>query len=144
MATDVTKDVAAQGNSAGNAASGPQWEDVLPPLPVYFSWGSNPGQELQGQITLISPEGGKDYANRPCPQYEFALTSDTYSESQSGVRTDMSSGDLILLNVTSKSLARHLRFANVKVRDEVRIRFYDTVKVPEGIAKQFSVAVRRA
>jgi hypothetical protein len=120
------------------------WEEIEPPLPIFLSWGEKPGQELRGKITHITPDGGKDFTGNPCPQYEFLLLKNTYSENKAGERTDLVTGETILLNVTSISLQRHLRYGNPKVDDDVSIIFHDTVKVDKGTAKQFRVRIRRS
>ena len=121
------------------------WETVDVPRGAYISWGNKAGQTVTGKTLNYDPDGGTDFAGKPCPTIEIELTEKAYSVNKEGDRSTFDPGETVVLNAGQVSLKRALRAASPRPGDLVEITLSNMVKTASGgTVKEFGMRINRA
>lgn len=121
------------------------WEDIPVPAGSFMGWGPTPNQQppVVGTVITYGDQDGQDFAGKPCPQVEVELSAPTYSVNKEGERFDYNTGDLVTVTAGGANLRKAVRAAHLTPGDRVSIAFTETLKVPKGTVKIFTVRVKR-
>lgn len=120
-----------------------EWETIEVPRGAYIGWGNTTGQHVTGKVVEYSPDGGTDFAGKPCPSIAIELTDTAASFTKDGGRTDHPAGELVQLNAGQVSLKRALRAADPAPGDLVKITLENLVKTANGTVKEMGIKIAR-
>ena len=119
------------------------WEKVDAPRGTYVGWGNKTGQFVQGTVLDYDEHGGTDYAGAPCPLLEIELTERAASFDKELNRSNFDPGELVMLTCGQKALKRHVKKAEPKRGDLIKITLDSTEKSAAGTVKLFEVLLKR-
>lgn len=122
-----------------------EWQSVQVPRGVYFSWGSEQGQQITGRVNAFDASGDTDFQGNEVPALSLELTEPTVSiKEKKGERTDLEAGTTIRLTVSQGDLKAALIKAMPRPGDMLQVTL-DRVAITKGgnTAKNFDVKIAR-
>jgi len=120
-----------------------EYEKVEAPRGAFIGWGNKSGQHVTGTVLDYDEHGGTDYAGRPCPLLEVELTERAASFDKELDRTNFDAGELVMLTCGQTALKRHIKKAEPKRGDAIKITLDRTEKSANGTVKVFDVQIAR-
>lgn len=122
------------------------YKKVEVPVGSFVGWGKKRGQYVEGKVLDYDPQGGTDFAKKPCPLLEVELTKRAASFDQDNNRTDYDPGETVMLTCGQANLKKSIKAAardGLKPGNLIRIELVSFEKVPNGTVKVFEIQVDR-
>lgn len=120
-----------------------QFETVHTPAGAFIGWHDQPGQVVTGKVVDYDPQGGQDFAGRPCPQLSLELVEPASSFNKDGDRTDFATGDFVTITAGQANLKKGILAARPTVGDVLRVTHSSNAKTANGTAKIFEIQIAR-
>lgn len=111
---------------------------------TFVGWGTKKGQHVTGKVLLFHETRGKDFDGEPCPLLKVELTSKAASFNKEGQRTNIDSGEVVLLTCGQPGLRDDIVEVGPKRGDLIKITLDGERATKNGKMKVFVIQIDRS